>query len=176
MNIFRQKEVEEVKEFESYLSFTLDDECFAINVKQVIEILEVPNITKVPLAPLYMSGIINLRGKVLPLIDTKVKFGLQPVEFTIDTCIVVLELAVEDEVMHIGTLVDSVLEVLEVDKATIQPSPSIEAKYPLEFITGMIRKEEDFIMLVNLNAVFSLDEVHFMQDANETELENQNNQ
>ena len=171
MNLFRQKEAEEVKEFDSYLSFTLDDEKFAIDVKQVIEILEVPNITKVPLAPPYMSGIINLRGKVLPLIDTKVKFELEAVDFTIDTCIIVLELAVEDEVMHIGALVDSVLEVLEVDRATVQPSPSIEAKYPLEFIRGMIRKEEDFIMLVNLNAVFSLEEVHFMQDANEGELE-----
>jgi len=169
MNVFKNREQEEAKEVNSYLSFKLDDEFFAVDVKQVIEILEVPNITKVPLAPEYMSGIINLRGKVLPLIDTKVKFGLDPVIHTINTCIIVIEITVEEEVIQIGAMVDSVLEVLEIETDDIQPSPSIEAKYPLEFIKGMFRKDERFIMLVSLDAVFSLEEVHFMQDANENE-------
>lgn len=167
MNVFKEKDEKAIVEVDSYLSFKLDEEFFAVDVKQVIEILEVPNITRVPLAPDYMSGIINLRGKVLPLIDTKVKFGLEPVKQTINTCIIVLELNVEDEVIQIGALVDSVMEVLEIEKSNIQPSPAIEAKYPLDFIKGMFRKEEDFIMLVSLDAVFSLEEVQFMQDSNE---------
>ncbi len=169
MNVFKEKDEKDIVEVDSYLSFKLDDEFFAVDVKQVIEILEVPNITRVPLAPEYMSGIINLRGKVLPLIDTKVKFGLEPVVNTINTCIIVLELKVEDEVIQIGALVDSVLEVLEIEKTSIQPSPTIEAKYPLDFIKGMFRTEDNFIMLVSLDAVFSIEEVQFMQDSNEIE-------
>lgn len=150
----------------SFLSFKLGDEFFAVDVIKVIEILEVPGITKIPLAPDYMAGIINLRGKVLPLIDTKVKFGLAPIEFTVDTCIVVIEIEVEGEVLQVGTLVDSVLEVLEIPQSEIQPSPSIEAKYRLDFIRGMFKKEEDFIMLLNLDAVFSIQDVMYMQETN----------
>ncbi len=153
---------------ESYLSFKLDDEFFAVDVKKVIEILEVPGITSIPLSPDYMAGVINLRGKVLPLIDTKVKFGLESIEFTVDTCIVVIEIEVEGEVLQIGTLVDAVLEVLEVPQSAIQPSPSIEAKYRLDFIRGMIRREDEFIMLLNLDQVFSIQDVMYMQEANET--------
>ena len=165
----RSIEEEEVESevLDSYLSFKLDDEFFGVDVRKVIEILEVPGITRIPLAPDYMAGIINLRGKVLPLIDTKVKFGLNPIEFTVDTCIVVIEIEVEGEVLQIGTLVDSVLEVLEVAQSNIQPSPSIEAKYRLDFIKGMIRKDEDFIMLLNLDEVFSIQDVIFMQEAND---------
>ncbi len=157
----------EVGVLDSFLTFRMDDELFGVDVKKVIEILEVPAITKIPLAPNYMAGIINLRGKVLPLIDTKVKFGLEPIEFTVDTCIVVIEIEVEGETLQIGTLVDAVLEVLEISQDEVQPSPSIEAKYKLEFIRGMIRKDEDFIMLLNLDQVFSIQDVMYMQEANE---------
>ncbi len=163
-----EEQEHENEAMESYLSFKLDDEFFAVDVKKVIEILEVPGITSIPLSPDYMAGVINLRGKVLPLIDTKVKFGLDPIEFTVDTCIVVIEIEVEGEVLQIGTLVDAVLEVLEVPQSSIQPSPSIEAKYRLDFIRGMIRREEDFIMLLNLDEVFSIQDVMYMQEANET--------
>ena len=162
-------EVENVEPgiLDSFLTFKMDDELFGVDVKKVIEILEVPSITKIPLAPEYMAGIINLRGKVLPLIDTKVKFGLSPIEFKVDTCIIVIEIEVEGEVLQIGTLVDAVLEVLEISGSDIQPSPSIEAKYKLEFIRGMIRKDEEFIMLLNLDEVFSIQDVMYMQEANE---------
>ena len=103
------------------------------------------------------------------MIDTKVKFGLEPVKRTINTCIIVIEITVEQEVIQIGAMVDSVLEVLEIEKTNIQPSPSIEAKYPLEYIKGMFRKDDHFIMLVSLDAVFSLEEVQYMQETNEQE-------
>lgn len=166
----RSNEVEEQEQgvIDSFLSFKLDDEFFGVDVKKVIEILEVPGITSIPLSPEYMAGIINLRGKVLPLIDTKVKFGLNPIEFTVDTCIVVIEIEVEGEVLQIGTLVDSVQEVLEVPQSDVQPSPSIEAKYRLDFIRGMIRKDDQFIMLLDLDEVFSIQDVMYMQEANES--------
>lgn len=162
-------EVEELEKgvIDSFLTFKLDEEFFGVDVKKVIEILEVPDITKIPLAPDYMAGIINLRGKVLPLIDTKIKFGLGAVEFTVDTCIIVIEIEVEGEILQIGTLVDSVQEVLEISQSEVQPSPSIEAKYKLEFIRGMIRKGDDFIMLLNLDEVFSIQDVMYMQETND---------
>jgi len=144
---------------QSYLSFRLDKELFALNVGRVIEILEVPKITKIPRAPQYMTGVVNLRGSVLPLVDTRIKFGLDAITFTVNTCIVVMEIEVEGETIQIGALVDAVLEVLEVDESTIQSSPSIDAKYRLEFIKGMVQVDDKFIMLLNIDEVFSLENI-----------------
>ncbi len=173
MSVIKETESEVDQVVHSFLSFTLDKEYFAVDVKKVIEILEVPAITKIPLAPKYLSGIINLRGKVLPLVDTKVKFGLSPVEFTVDTCVIVMEINIEDDVIQIGTLVDSVLEVMEVPDNAIQPSPSVDAKYKLEYIRGMYRKDDDFILLLNLDKVFSIEEMNFLQEQNSEQTDGQ---
>jgi purine-binding chemotaxis protein CheW len=95
-----------------------------------------------------------------------VKFGLNPISYSIDTSIIVIEIEVEGELIQIGTLVDSVLEVLEIPESSIQPSPSIEAKYNLDFIKGMFQKEDDFVMLLDLSEVFSIDDVSYMQKTN----------
>ena len=97
----------------SYLSFKLGDEIFASNVSKVLNILEMMKITKVPKAPTYMKGVINLRGTVLPVVDTRLKFGMLPIELTTNTCILVLDVKVDEESVHIGAIVDSVQEVLE---------------------------------------------------------------
>jgi len=144
---------------QSYLSFRLGGELFALSVNRVIEILEVPKITKIPKAPDYMSGVINLRGSVLPLLDTRIKFGMTPIEFSVNTCIIVLEIEVEGEIIQLGTLVDAVLEALEIDESTMQSSPSINAKYKLEYIKGMVQIQEKFIMLLNIDEVFSLENI-----------------
>lgn len=161
-------EVEKVNKVYSFLSFKLGEEYFVVDVSKVIEILEVPKITKVPKAPEYMAGVINLRGKVLPLIDTKLKFGMPPINFTVDTCIVVIEIELEGEIMHVGVLVDAVLEVIEIEEDTIKPSPSIDAKYPLHFIKGMIERGDDknFIMILDINEVFSLQEKEAIKNNN----------
>ncbi|MFY0686645.1 MAG: purine-binding chemotaxis protein CheW [Cyclobacteriaceae bacterium] len=164
MSVVAPNESADDQVIQSYLSFKLDEELFAVDVIKVIEILEVPKITRIPRAPNYMAGIINLRGKVLPLVDTRVKFGLEPIEYAIDTCIVVIEIEVEGELLQIGTLVDAVLEVLEINQSKIMPSPTIEAKYRLDFIEGMFQREDDFIMLLNLSEVFSIEDVQFMQE------------
>lgn len=106
---------EELSSLSSYLSFKLGDEVFAANVSKVLDILEMTNITKVPKAPPYLKGVINLRGTVLPLIDTRIKFGLSPTEFTPNTCILVLDIKIENEGLQIGSLVDSVQEVMEIE-------------------------------------------------------------
>ena len=151
---------EELSSLSSYLSFKLGDEVFAANVSKVLDILEMTNITKVSKAPPYMKGVINLRGTVLPLIDTRIKFGLSPTEFTPNTCILVLDIKIENEGIQIGSLVDSVQEVMEIEPHQILPPPNIGSKFHSEFITGMYKVREDqFIMILDVDKVFSSDEL-----------------
>jgi purine-binding chemotaxis protein CheW len=151
----------------SYLSFRLDQETFAVNVGKVLEILEVPHLTKVPRSPEYMRGVINLRGTVLPVIDSRVKFGLPSAPFTVNTCIVVLSIEIENDTLVIGALVDAVQEVLEVDESEIQPPPSLGSKYRSEFIRGMLKVEDIFIMVLNIDRVFSADELAEVRESGE---------
>lgn len=153
------KKTQNTEVLESFLSFKLNDEMFAINVGKVMEILEVPKITKVPQAPDYMIGVINLRGLVLPVIDTRIKFGMQAFEFNVNTCVLVLNVEMGDEKLVVGAIVDMVLEVFEIEKSNIQPSPSLGAKYNPEFISGMIKENDQFMMVLNIDKVFSAEEL-----------------
>jgi len=147
----------------SYLSFELNNEQFAVNVSRVIEILEIPKITNVPRSPQYLKGVINRRGNVLPVIDTRVKFKMDSTEMTVDTCIIVMEIDVEDETVTVGTLVDSVKEVLEIKGEDIKQSPSIGSQYNPEFIEGVVEVDQRFIMLLNIGKVFSTEDLDVLQ-------------
>ncbi len=140
----------------SYLSFCLGGEHFASPVTKVLNILEMCPITPVPLAPKYMVGVINLRGSVLPLIDTRVKFGMSATQVSVNTCILVLDIAGEGESTYVGALVDSVQEVLELSEEDILPPPSIGSKFRAEFITGLARKQDKFVMIMDMDKVFSV--------------------
>lgn len=148
----------------SYLSFKLGEETFAAHVGKVLNILEMTKITEVPKAPVYMKGVINLRGMVLPVVDTRLKFGLSATEYTTNTCILVLEVEVENESVYVGALVDSVQAVLEIEPEEILPPPSIGSKYRSEFISGMYRDEDRFLMLLNMDKVFSTDEIFDLKE------------
>lgn len=148
----------------SYLTFKLGEETFAANVAKVLNILEMTQITKVPKAPNYMKGVINLRGVVLPLIDTRIKFEMPETEFTNNTCILVLEIDLNGEIVQVGALVDSVQEVLEFDDADILPPPSIGTKYKTEFIDGVVKADDNFIMLLNMDLIFSTDELSIIKE------------
>jgi len=143
----------------SYLSFKLGDEEFAAHVGKVLNILEMTKITEVPKAPVYMKGVINLRGTVLPVIDTRIKFGMSPTEYTTNTCIIVLDIDVDGENIQVGALVDAVQAVLEIEKGQIMPPPSIGSKYKSEFIEGVANIDEKFIMILDMDAVFSTEDV-----------------
>ena len=148
----------------SYLTFKIGSEVFAANVSKVLNILELQPITEVPQSPKYMKGVINLRGEVLPVIDSKVKFGLGETEFTNNTCILVLDINIDEESVHVGALVDSVLEVLEFEEKDIEPAPSIGNKYKSEFIEGMCKADDKFIMILNMDLVFSMDELVILKE------------
>lgn len=148
----------------SYLMFRLGEEFFAINVGNVLNILELTKITKVPHAPVFMKGVINLRGSVLPLIDTRIKFGMTETVYSTNTCILVLELHNENEHIKVGALADSVQEVLEIPEHEIMPPPSLGTRYKSAFIKGMFKMENDFVMILNVNDIFSSDEVVNIQE------------
>jgi purine-binding chemotaxis protein CheW len=148
----------------SYLTFKLGDEFFAANVNKVLNILEMTKVTKVPKAPAYMKGVINLRGSVLPLVDTRIKFDMTETEFTTNTCILVLDININNESVHVGALVDSVQEVLEIDDSNVQPPPSIGTRYRSEFIDGVAKIEEEFVMILNMDLIFSTDELSLLRE------------
>lgn len=152
-------EKEDKTKVNSYLTFKIGDEEFGAHVSKVLNILELQKITKIPKAPDYLKGVINLRGMVLPVIDTRVKFNMTPTEFTDDTCITVMDLKVNDEVIHVGALVDSVVAVLEIDEDQIKPPPSIGNNYSSEFITGIVETGDNFIMILDLVKLFTSNEL-----------------
>jgi purine-binding chemotaxis protein CheW len=151
----------------SYLTFKLGDELFAAGVSKVIEILEIPKITKVPRSPEFMRGVVNLRGNVLSVIDSRIKFGLPPVEDTVSTCIIVMNIQIDNQDITLGLIADAVKEVVEIDKTSIQALPEIGSKYRSEFIEGMVKSNDQFIMILNIDLLFSSQEANILQDAQE---------
>jgi len=148
-------EIENEEKIISYLTFKLQDELYAANVSKVLNILELTKITKVPNAPNYMKGVINLRGDVLPVIDTRLKFGMKEVEYTSSTCILVLILNIDGSTIHLGALVDSVQEVLEIEDKELLPPPSIGLNYKSDFIQAIVEYNDDFIMILDVEKVFT---------------------
>jgi purine-binding chemotaxis protein CheW len=150
-------------EINSYLSFKLGNEVFAANVAKVLNILELTKITKVPHAPYYMKGVINLRGMVLPLVDLRLKFDLPAIITTSNTCILVLDIEMNGELVKVGALVDGVQEVVEFEASEIQPPPNIGSKYKSAFIDGIAKVNDDFVMILNMDLIFSTDELSFLK-------------
>jgi purine-binding chemotaxis protein CheW len=152
------------KQVNSYLTFNLVDETFASHVNNVLKILEMQKITEVPKAPEYMKGVINLRGNVLPVIDARLKFGMKPKPYTDKTCILVLNIEIEKEKVEVGAIVDAVLDVIEFQKENIKPPPSLGSKYKSDFIEGVMELENSFVMVLNMDAVFSTEDIIHLKD------------
>jgi len=144
-----------ITETGQYITFKLGDELFAINVAQVREVLELPHITKVPTAPDYMRGVVNVRGKAIPVVDLRLKFGLVPTPDTINSRIVVMELELDGETTVIGGIADSVHEVIELEPGQINPPPRIAMRWRTELIQGMGKRGDEFIIILDINQVFS---------------------
>lgn len=151
--------VPSISETRQYLTFQLADEVFALDVSRVREILEVTKITKVPRTPDYMRGVINLRGGVVPVFDMRLKFGLEPTVETVNTCIVVVEVLVDQESVVLGALVDSVQEVFELDPEQIEPAPRIGLHLKTEFMKGMGKKDDRFMIILDADRVFTSEDL-----------------
>ncbi|OGI07488.1 MAG: chemotaxis protein CheW [Candidatus Margulisbacteria bacterium GWF2_35_9] len=142
-----------------YLTFMLEEEIFALDISQVREVLEYTKSTKVPRTPEYMIGVINLRGSVVPVVDMRNKFRLKPMTISVDTCIIILEISIEGEESVIGALVDSVREVIELEPNQMEPPPKIGSKLNTDYIKNMGKINGDFIIILDVDKVFSLDEL-----------------
>ncbi len=157
-------ETAEITDIRQYLTFKLGDEIFAVDVAQVREILELVTITKVPKTPEFMRGVINVRGSVVPVVDMRLKFGMPGAEETINTCIVVMEVSLDTETTVIGALVDSVREVSEFAPDQIEPAPSLGTHMNVEFIKGIGKHDEDFVIILDIDRIFSTVELASVQD------------
>ena len=153
-----------ITETRHYMTFKLGDELFAIDVGQVREVLEISQITKVPTAPEYVRGVVNVRGQATPVADLRLRFGLPEGADTVHTRIIVMELDLDGETTALGGIADSVHEVIELDPGNIDPPPHIAMRWRTEFIQGMGKRGDDFIIILDVNAVFSSEELAFVKD------------
>jgi len=119
----------------------------------------VSTITKVPTAPNYMRGVVNVRGKAIPVVDLRLRFGLPVTADTVSTRVIVMELLLDGETTVLGGVADSVHEVIEIDPANINPPPSIAMRWRTDFIQGMGRRGDEFIIILDINAVFASEEL-----------------
>jgi purine-binding chemotaxis protein CheW len=157
------------KEFSvrQYLTFRLGEEIFAVDVAKAREVLDFTPVTRVPQTPAFMLGVINLRGSVVPVIDMRLKFGLPATGQTVSTCIIVIEIAIDGERTVVGALADSVQEVLDLESAQIEPPPRIGTRLKTEFISGMGNLGEHFVIILDIDRVFSTEEMVLVQSATE---------
>jgi len=144
----------------AYLTFLLNDEKFAVHINSVQEIVELNQFTKVPNTPDYMLGIINLRGKVLPLLDTRLKLGLQPSERSSKNRVLILDIKdVEDRTTQIGAIVDVAKEVVTIEPDKIQKPTDHDIYKRSTPVTGIVNYQGDITLIIDINKVFASEDV-----------------
>jgi len=141
------------------LTFILAEEVYGVDIMSVREVLDFTSVTKVPQTPDYMVGVINLRGNVVPVLDLRLKFGMGKTVKTVNTCVIIVEVVIDDEPVVLGALADSVQEVVDFDGSNIEDAPKIGTQLNTAFIEGMAKKDESFVIILNINSVFSSDDV-----------------
>ena len=148
-----------ITEVRQYLTFRLGEEVFALDVAKVREVLDLTPVTRIPRTPEFMRGVINLRGSVVPVVDLRTSFGMPVSENTVNTCIIVVEVFLDNEVVVIGALADQVEEVIDIEPDQIEPAPKIGTQVRTEFIHGMGKRDSRFLMILNIDQVFSSEEL-----------------
>jgi purine-binding chemotaxis protein CheW len=153
-----------ITETTQYLTFKLDEEIFALDITKVKEVLDFTEITKIPQTPEFMKGVINLRGGVVPVVDMRLKFGMTEMVRTVNTCIIIAEVNIAEETTMLGALVDSVQEVMDLEPGQIEPAPRIGTRLRTEFIRGMGKHDNHFIMILDIDKVFSADDLEIVEN------------
>ena len=156
---------------QQYVTFSPGEELFGVEVSRTREILSLTPVTKVPQTPEYLLGVINLRGQVVPVVDMRLKLGLTAGADTEDTCIIVVDVQVDGEVITVGALADAVREVMDIRSDQIEPPPRLGTRLNTEFINGMGKVDEQFMILLNIDKIFNSDEFAWVQDAVESAVE-----
>ena len=140
---------------EKYLTFIVEDEIYGLEILKVREIVAMMHISKVPLVPDYVKGVINLRGKVIPVIDIRLKFNMKDIEYDEHTTIIIVD--VED--ISVGFIVDQTSEVVKIDKSNLMPPPKFGTGIDTSFLKSMAKTEKNIIMIVDLEKLFSSEEI-----------------
>jgi purine-binding chemotaxis protein CheW len=148
-----------------YLTFTLDEEEYGIGILKVKEIIGMMPITSVPRTPAFVKGVINLRGKVIPVMDLRVKFDMGAIPYTDRTCIIVVEIDSEEGTVLIGIVVDAVSEVLNIQEEEIEETPAFGTKLNTDYILGMAKTEGRVKILLNIDKVLSTEELSGLEKA-----------
>jgi|SRR5271166_2716865 len=148
----------------TYLSFIVCDELFAVNVTNVLEVLQKQRITHVPNAPEYIKGIINFRGEVVPVFESRNKFNLPPRPQESSYVVIVFDLSKGSDIFRIGTVVDRVKDVITIDDKEIKPVPPMSKEFNTDFLLGIFKQNTDFIMLLNVEKVFTGEEMNAIKE------------
>jgi len=148
-----------ITETARYLTFKLGDELFAINVFKAREVLDLSHITRVPTAPGYLRGVVNVRGNAIPVVDLRAKFGLPQTADTLQTRIIVMDLQMDGQSVVVGGLADAVHEVLELEPQDINDPPSLGMRWRTDLILGMGRRNDRFTIILDIERVFSSEEI-----------------
>jgi len=148
-----------------YLTFSLAEEEYGIGILKIKEIIGMMSITTVPQTPEFVKGVINLRGKVIPVVDLRLRFGMEAIDYTERTCIIVVEIEGEADIVLIGIVVDAVSEVLNIKGDDIENTPTFGTKLNTDYILGMAKMEGGVKILLDIDRVLSADEVAILEKA-----------
>ena len=148
-----------------YLTFTLADEEYGIGILKIKEIIGMMSITTVPQTPEFVKGVINLRGKVIPVMDLRLRFGMEPIDYNERTCIIVVEIEGVAGTIQIGHVVDTVSEVLNINSEDIEKAPTFGAKLNTDYILGMAKLEGGVKILLDIDQVISEEDIRIFEEA-----------
>ena len=148
-----------------YLTFTLASEEYGIGILKIREIIGMMPITTVPQTPDFVKGVINLRGKVIPVMDLRLRFRMEAIDYTERTCIIVVEIELSGRIVQIGIVVDAVSEVLNIKNEEIEDTPKFGTKLDTDYIFGMAKREGGVKILLDIDRVLSQDEVALLEKA-----------
>lgn len=166
-NVGNRKQHDVSKAVPQYLTLSLADEVYGMNILRVREIIEFDYVTSIPMMPEFIVGVLNLRGNVVPVVDLTNRFGGKPAVTTQRSCIIIAEVSPEDSKMDIGLLVDSVDKVVKISLEDIEPAPNFGVKIRSDFIEAMGKVNDDFIVLIDIDCVLSIDELSILAESNE---------
>jgi purine-binding chemotaxis protein CheW len=161
----RQKKAQSVEVIKQYLTFRIGNENYGLELSQTREIIEYSGITEVPLMPNFLRGVINLRGEVVPVIDLAVRLGRKSIEVQKRTCIIVVELQNSEQNHVLGLLADSVSEVIDMNDDNIEDAPSFGANIRADFIQGIAKRDDEFVVLLDANNALSIRELAHLVEA-----------
>lgn len=152
----------------TYLSFMIDNEYFAVNVSKVLEVILKPKITRVPNVADDIKGVINFRGEIIPVFETRIRFGLPERNMDEKFVIIIFEIEKNENITTIGAIVDKVKDVVTISENQILAVPKMSSKFKEELITGIIKLDEDYVMMLNLDKMFSDSEITVLNEITQT--------